>query len=263
MLMPNLDELLEQLSGIAPQLTETRLMLLNRMASALHVRFESSLNPSSDFATPLFTEYFGSRLLIHHAVVEERLSKKSFEYMFRDALRNDGKNAYITTSDVHPGADLIVDETRISLKTEASKNIRESKITISKFMEARWIREQDSVGLARLASDRLREHLAGYDRIVMLRAFNTSRNEVKYELIEIPHNLLSLASSLQPNDITLSVGRSGGGRTTIVRNNREVFTLRFDGSVEKVTITNLPIDLCMSHATWNIPLTISNLEADE
>jgi Type II site-specific deoxyribonuclease len=143
MLVPNLDELLEQLNEIAPQLTETRLMLLNRMASALHVRFDGFSNPSSDLATPLFTEYFASRLLIHHAVVEERLNKKSFEYVFRDALRNDGKNAYITTSDVYPGADLIVDETRISLKTEASKNISEAKITISKFMEARWIRGQD------------------------------------------------------------------------------------------------------------------------
>jgi hypothetical protein len=260
MLVPNLDELLEQLNEIAPQLTATRLMLLNRMASALHIRFDGFLNPRSDLATPLFSEYFASRLLIHHAVVEERLNKKSFEYIFRDALRNDGKNAYITTSNVHSGADLIVDETRISLKTEASKNIREAKITISKFMEARWIRDQDTVGLARLASDRLREHLAGYDRIVMLRAFNMPRNEVKYELIEIPHNLLSLASFLQPSDITLSPGRSGGGRTTILQDDREAFTLRFDGSVEKVTITNLSVDLCRSHATWNIPLTISNLE---
>jgi hypothetical protein len=262
MLAPNLDELLEQLNEIAPQLTATRLMLLNRMASALQIRIDGFVNPSSDLATPLFAEYFASRLLIHHAVVEERLNKKSFEYIFRDALRNDGKNAYITASDVHPGADLIVDETRISLKTEASKNIREAKITISKFMEARWIRDQDTVGLARLASDRLREHLAGYDRIVMLRAFNMPMNVVRYELIEIPHSLLSLALFLQPNDITLTSGRSGGGSTTIWQNNREAFTLRFDGSVEKLTITNLLVDLCTSHVTWNIPLIISNLGAD-
>ena len=56
MLAPNFDELLEQLNEIAPQLTATRLMLLNRMASALQARFEGSLNPSSDLATPLFAE---------------------------------------------------------------------------------------------------------------------------------------------------------------------------------------------------------------
>ena len=69
MLAPNFDELLEQINEIAPQLTATRLMLLNRMASALQVRFDGFVNPSSDLATPLFAEYFASRLLIHHAVV--------------------------------------------------------------------------------------------------------------------------------------------------------------------------------------------------
>lgn len=255
MVVQDFDELLRQLNEIAPQLTATRLMLLNRMAFALQAQFDSSSNPDSDFATPLFSEYFASRLLIQHAVVEEKLNKKSFEYIFRDALRYAGKTAEITFSNVHPGADLLVDEARISLKTEASKNIRQEKITISKFMEARWIRDQDAFGLAQLASDKLREHLASYDRIFMLRAFNLNRNQVRYELVEIPHALLSLASRIQADDIKPSLGRSGGGRITIWQNGREAFTLRLDGSVEKVTITNLLVDLCTIHGTWCIPLT--------
>ena len=102
-------------------------MLLNRMAAALRADFDVLPNPNSDFATSLFVEYFSSRLLIHHAVVEEKLNKKSFEYIFRDALLHDGKTAEITFSDVNPGADLLVDGTRVSLKTEASKNIRKNK----------------------------------------------------------------------------------------------------------------------------------------
>jgi hypothetical protein len=262
MFVRDFDELLKQLNEIAPQLTATSLMLLNRMALALQAKFDSSSNPDSDFATPLFSEYFASRLLIQHAVVEEKLNKKSFEYIFRDALRYDGKTAEITLSNVHPGADLLVDEARISLKTEASKNIRQEKITISKFMEARWIRDQDASGLAQLASDKLREHLGSYDRIFMLRAFNLKRNKVKYDLVEIPHTLLSLASRLESGDITPSLGRSGGGSVTIWQNGREAFTLRFDGSVEKVTITNLLVDLCILHATWYIPLTLFNFETD-
>ncbi len=232
------------------------------MALALQAKFDSSSNPDSDFATPLFSEYFASRLLIQHAVVEEKLNKKSFEYIFRDALRHDGKTAEITVSNVHPGADILVDEVRFSLKTEASKNIRQKKITISKFMEARWIRTQDTSGLARLASDKLHQHLAGYDRIVMLRAFNLEKNKVKYDLVEIPHDLLSLASRLELGDIKLSPSGSGGGSVTIWQNGREAFTLRFDGSVEKVTITNLLVDLCTVHATWCIPLILSNFETD-
>lgn len=259
---PNFDELLEQLNEIAPGLTATRLMLLNCMALALKVKFASSLNPSSDLATSLFSEYFASRLLIHHAVVEEKLNKKSFEYIFRDSLLHVGRNAFITTNAVHPGADLIVDGVRFSLKTEASRGIQNTRITISKFMEARWIRDQDAYGLAQLASNRLAEHLAGYDRILMLRAFNLANNKVKYDLVEIPHSLLSKASYIQPENINLSPGRSGGGSATIWHDNREAFTLRFDGSVEKVTITNLSVELCINHATWIIPLTISELERE-
>ncbi len=91
MLIPNQDDLLEQLYELAPQLTATRLSLLNQMAVALQTEFEGSPNADSDFASPKFYEYFVSRLLIHHAVVEEKLNKKSFEYIFRDALRHDGK----------------------------------------------------------------------------------------------------------------------------------------------------------------------------
>ncbi|NJM45536.1 MAG: hypothetical protein HC860_04630 [Alkalinema sp. RU_4_3] len=252
--MPDFEALLAQLNEMAPQLSSTRLTLLNRMASALQVRFDIVLNPESDIATPLFSEYFASRLLIHHAVVEENLHKKSFEYLFRDALRHDGRTAQITASSVHPGADIVVDGTRISLKTEASKDIRERKITISKFMEARWIRDQDALGLAQLGSEKLREHLAGYDRIFMLRAFNRQKGQMNYHLVEIPHRLLTLALNLDPSDVTLNPGRSGGGSALCQDQGLDVFTLRFDGSVEKVTITNLRVDLCITHAKWNIPL---------
>jgi hypothetical protein len=254
MLSPDLDELLAQLNQIAPQLSPTRLALLNRMAISLQMGFDSLLNPDSDIATPLFSECFASRLLLHHAVGEENLNKKSFEYLFRDALRHDGKIAEITASGVSPGADIVVDGTRISLKTEASKDIRDRKITISKLMEARWIRDQDALGLARLAGDRLREHLAGYDRIIMLRAFNPTKSQVKYNLMEIPHALLTLALGLQPGDIKLNLGRNGGGSVVFRDQGLDVFTLRFDGSVEKVTVTNLLVDRCISHGMWNIPL---------
>ncbi len=254
MVMSDFDGLLAQLNEMAPQLSPTRLALLNRMAAALQMRFDIVYNPNSDIVTPLFSEYFASRLLIHHAVVEEKLHKKSFEYLFRDALRHDGRTAHITVSHIHPGADIVVDGTRISLKTEASKDIRAMKITISKFMEARWIRDQDALGLAQLGAEKLREHLAGYDRIFLLRAFNPIKGQVTFYGVEIPHRLLTLALSVKPSDVTLNPGRSGGGSALCRDQGLDVFTLRFDGSVEKVTITNLRVDLCITHAKWSIPL---------
>jgi hypothetical protein len=253
MLRPGLDEL-AQLNQIASQLSPTRIALLSRMAVSLQRAFASQLNPNSDITTPLFSEYFASRLLMHHAVGEEKLNKKSFEYLFRDALRHDGKTAEIMASGVSPGADIVVDGTRISLKTEASKDIRDRKITISKLMEARWIRDQDALGLAQLAGERLREHLASYDRIIMLRAFNPTKGQVNYNLVEIPYDLMTLALGLQPGDIKPNPGRNGGGSVVFRDQGLDVFTLRFDGSVEKVTVTNLLIDRCISHGIWHIPL---------
>ena len=259
MLIPEKDGLLEQLYELAPQLTATRLSLLNQMAVALQTEFEGLQNTGSDLASPTFYEYFASRLLIHHAVVEEKLNKKSFEYIFRDALRNDGKLAELSASSVHSGADIVSDKTRFSLKTEASRNIRSAKITISKFMEARWIRDQDEAGLAQQSARMLGEHLKGYDRIVMLRAFYLNTAQVKYDLVEIPHALLLLATQVKAQDIVLSRGSSGGGSAIVRQNGQTVFTIKFDGSVEKVTIANLLVSRCVSHASWCIPLTIPRL----
>ena len=129
-------------------------------------------------------------------------------------------------------------------------------------MEARWIRDQDASGLALLASARLGEHIAGYERIIMLRAFVLENNKVQYNLVEIPHDLLALGSFLEADDIKLSPGRNGGGNAIIRQNDQDAFTLRFDGSVEKITVTNLLLELCTTHVSWVIPLTISNLETD-
>ncbi|PZO18706.1 MAG: hypothetical protein DCF25_09385 [Leptolyngbya foveolarum] len=260
---PSLDTLLAQLYEMAPQLTATRLSLLNQMAVALQAEFEGSPNKDSDFATPAFYEYFASRLLIHHAVVEEKLNKKSFEYIFRDALRHDENTAHLTLSSVHPGADLILNGERFSLKTEASRSLRAAKITISKFMEARWIRDKDELGLARDSSRKLSDHLESYDRIVMLRAAYLAPGQVKYDLVEIPHDLLMLATRIEAKDITLSKGRSGGGSAVVRQDEEAVLTLKFDGSVEKVTIANLLVERCTIHATWQIPLTITRFERSQ
>jgi hypothetical protein len=254
---PDISELLEQLQDIVPHLNVTRLTLLNRMAVALQNDVDTSRNSTSDFATPRFLEYFSSRLLIHHSVVEEKLNKKSFEYVFRDALRHDGKTADLTVDETYPGADIVVDGVRISLKTEASKRIKKEEITISKFMEARWIRGQNSSGLAKLSSEHLGQHMKGYERVLILRAFTVEASNVQYDLLEIPHSLLMLASSLQASEINLSSGKSGGGRALIQSQDQDAFTVRFDGSVEKVTIAKLRSNLCTSHASWTVPLTVN------
>ena len=90
---------------------------------------------------------------------------------------------------------------------------------------------------------------------MILRAYNISHNQVKYELIEIPHNLLLEIINLTANDFTDRTA-SGSSRASVYVNERKAFTLSLDGSVEKVTILGLETDLCFYHASWIIPTFI-------
>jgi type II restriction enzyme len=254
---------LQQLREITSRLTATQLMLLIQMASALQRQIEVEFDSDSDIATDIFREHFGNRLLIHHAVTEEKLKKKTFEYAFRDSAKAAGRQAEITASDVFSGADLIVDRVKYSMKTEAQKNIRKNRITISKFMEARWIRDKNAEELSREANERIRRHLANYERILILRSFTLDASQIRYDLVEIPHAILMLATQLHSRNIILSTRGNGGGNAVIRLNGSEVFTLRLDGSVEKVTISGLWVDFCQIHASWFIPTIISSVDSDE
>ena len=111
------------------------------MARAMTVDIEEYLNENSDIISSEFATNFSNRLLIHHATHTEKFAKKAFEYAFMNASIATGKSAKIISSSTNPGTDVVVDKVNFSLKTEASARINRKKITISKLMEARWIRE--------------------------------------------------------------------------------------------------------------------------
>ena len=68
-------------------------------------------------------------------------------------------------------------------------------------METRWIRECKSLeDFANGITNRVVVHLQKYQRILMLRAYDLSESEIKYDLIEIPHGLLLEIGNLTTND---------------------------------------------------------------
>src|SRR5690606_21528118 len=101
---------------------------------------------------------------------------------------------------VHRGADLEVDGRYYSLKTEAAKGLNPKSITISKLMEARWIRDlggpEDAPGQVR---QRILSHLQEYERIFMLRSYG-DETRVRYDLREIPKDVLSAVENLDARD---------------------------------------------------------------
>lgn len=151
---------LQSLRRLIKQLNPGQVDLLLDMARCMTISVSESISDKSDILTPKFRANFSNRLLIHHATHEEKFSKKSFEYAMCASFTSDGRTAEIVSDPTNPGADLIVDGVKFSLKTEAASSIHPQRITISKLMEARWIRDcRTKEDFARFTSERVVRHL--------------------------------------------------------------------------------------------------------
>lgn len=204
-----------------------------------------------DFLDADAFEYFSTRLAAHHASSGVALKKENFEHILEQSFKRVGCDATTTKSKVHRGADLKVDGRFYSLKTEGDAKLDPRSITISKLMEARWIRDlrsrDDAPAQVRA---RILSHLQEYERIFILRSYGTEER-VRYDLREIPKDVLALAADLDAAAFK-ALSPSNGTSAEVRLNGRKAFTLRLDGSVEKVTISGLDVELCPLHATWEL-----------
>lgn len=205
-------------------------------------------NKSSDLVTDLVLENIGDLLRIHHAMSKRSLSKAPFEYAFEKALQLSGQPARLADSATNPGYDMTIGKTRVSLKTEAAKNVKENALHVSKWMEmgkGEW--DPPNVQLPRFL-----KHMQGYDRILSLRCLVQTGKHYWYELVEIPHALMMEAAK--------------GTMTRAEKTKQETFpwychvpdgrggykySLYFDaGSERKLQVKNLLKSHCVVHATW-------------
>lgn len=244
----------QDLKKILAKLDSGQLDLLLEMATCMSRKIKQTIDEESDILTEEFLANFSNRLIIHHATHEEKFKKKSFEFAFCSASRSAGRTAKIVSDPTNPGADVIVDNVKFSLKTEASAGIRKQRITISKLMEARWIRDcKTKLDFARRIKDRVVGHLSKYDRILTLRAFNVGDASVRYDLVEIPIELLLRMQRLASKDFGKKT-KAGGSGANVKIGRSKVFRVVLDGSVEKVTISGLDVDSCFTHGSWEVPI---------
>ena len=241
-------------------LTPYQQLLINKLERSFRCVVTPWINVTTDIVTPEFESAFKTRLLFHHTVTDEVLNKKSFEYAFRDAMRVSGRRAEINTSGTARGYDVRVDNDRYSLKTEAENSIRENVIHISKLMECAWLRYVG--GSREVLVERIKKyllpHFDNYDRILSLRIFRGfDINLVKYVLVEIPREMFLEVGNLQPEDFR-EINQRNGTSAKVRYRGVDAFTLRFDGSDEKVTISGLLVDLCTIHAGWEIPVLFTS-----
>lgn len=246
---------IERLVAAAQHLDEAQIELLSEMADSFGWEVDSWENPDSDVMPSGFGDSLLNRLRLHHATSEEKFNKTSFEFAFKAAARFAGRVAEKTPTHTFQGADVVVDGVRWSLKTEGAASMSPTVITISKFSEARWIRDcLTREDFAREAAARIARHLSEYDRVLTLRGFYVRNNEaVRYELIEIPHAMLMAAGGLTAADFSLRTP-AGSSSARVMFDRKHAFTVSLDGSVEKVTLRNIQVAQCFAHARWTVPV---------
>ncbi len=253
----------DRLSTAIAKLDDSQRALVLQMAEAMAVAIASKINSESDLATERFSISFSNQLLLHHATHEEKLNKKSFEYLLKAACEMDGRTAILNVDPTNAAEDVRVDNVKFSLKTEAAAGMRDGALNIQKLMEARWIRDYDTrEDLAREAAKRIGRHLGSYERILVLRAFDQGRKFVRYELVEIPKALLMRISTLRSSDLE-DKNEKGGCGANVKDENGHAFRLFLDGSVEKVRIFSLRKDRCVVHGEWTIPRPVPSASASE
>ncbi len=104
---------------------------------------------------------------------------------------------------------------------------------------------------ARFTIERVVRHLLQYNRVLMLRAFSVPIG-VRYDLIEVPIDLLLRMQQLTADQFREKT-TGGGSGADVMSGDTRLFSVRYDGSVEKVTINNLLTEFCVSHGSWVIP----------
>ncbi len=247
--MPKLPhDLLSGLSHQVQDLTEAQLEWVVRIVAQFKKPHSFiSLNPHGIFNQE-WVEHFGNILMVHHSMSEAPFTKEKFEYAFMFSSIKSGLSANKSLNRTNRGHDVTINGVPISLKTQADAGIREDSIHISKFMElgtGEWILE--------LLRNHYFAHMESYNQIFTLRTLINEENRKKYELVEIPKQLLLEAhngvfevrtqSRQNPQPGYCRVPDGAGGWK---------FELYFDGGTErKLQIKNIKKIYCHVHATWD------------
>ena len=144
-----------------------------------------------------------------------------------------------------PRHDLLVEDKRISLKTETGEITRPDRIAITKLCTT----EREPWDAPTLVG-RVLEHLARYDIILMLRAVWDSPL-IHYQLLEIPVENLRLIENAEFAPV--GKGRSLGA--DVIQDGRVLFHVHFDGSDRKCSLRNIPVADCAMLEQWDVKYT--------
>ena len=145
------------------------------------------------------------------------------------------------------GHDLLVEDKKISLKTETGVGTKLEKISITKLCTT----ERQPWDAPTLIG-RVLKHLSRYDLILMLRAV-WRLPLVRYQLLEIPIDSLRLIGTSNVVAVGQREGRQSLGADVIL-DGEVLFHVHFDGSDGKCSVRGLRVSNCVLLQEWDIKI---------
>jgi hypothetical protein len=248
-------ERLDRISSTIYQLSDAQVLWIDEMVEQFSKPYKFTL-VSSDFFNQKLVDDFGDTLRVHHCFSKQAFGKDKFEYILERLCPMNGMAAELASTG-NPGYDIKIIDEKISLKTEGAKTINKDKLHISKFMELGKDDWEDKIEHLEALRDRFLARVNSCDRVFVLRALYKNKNWPHkntwlYELVEIPNQILLLASGGRL-EFSASSKQKGAkpGNCYVEDGKRKLFNLYFDGGSErKLQVKNLDKNLCKVHATW-------------
>ena len=172
-----------------------------------------------------------------------------FEALVEEAFRRIEKPFTIieATSRNQPRHDLLVENMRISIKTETGASTDPRWITITKLCTTE--REPWEPGVL---VQRVMEHLGRYDIVLMFRAIWEAQ-AINYQLLEIPVETLRLIEGVSLETVGRRKGRQSLG-ADVIHTGERLFHVHFDASDGKCQIRNLGLQHCVMLEKWDVRL---------
>lgn len=240
---------IESLIRSLPELTAGQLHWVQRVVSIYAAEHKFTLY-ESDLFDAVTLQNFGDAMRVHHSFSSEPFSKDKFEYVLVNVLKLSGHKATLAPKG-NPGHDATIEGVKVSLKTQADRNIKDNILWISKFMELGKGSWGDSPSDLNGLLNQFLSHMESYEKIFSLRAIRKAPSW-KYELVEIPTETLKLAVGGEL-EMKLNSKQFPKPGYCYVRNEQgeTIFNLYFDGGGErKLQIKNLHKEYCQVHAVW-------------
>jgi len=203
-------------------------------------------------ASGVFNDAFLSALQglvgVHHSIYPDIPPQGIyFEALVETALRAVKKPfSVLPTSRNQPTHDLLVGDMKLSIKSETGKGTRDDLITLTKLCTT-----EKEPWQADVLVNRVLEHLARYDLILMLRAiWHIEQSILHYQLLEIPVSVLGLIESAHFTPSGKRKGRQSLG-ADVYQSGDLAFHVHFDGSDGKCSIRRLHIKRCTMLLEWD------------